>query len=162
MLRAYADRIIVVEAGQVIGMHPRCFGRHQVTYDPWHYLPVLQRKPGALRNGAPFQDWDLPASLTGMREALGRHADGDRQFVGILGAVPTYGLDAVSAACAEALAMRAASRDVVLTLLARTHEEPTLELPDLPAHLPVLTVTPLADCRRYDTLLVGGGVYAAR
>ena len=31
-----------------------------MIFDPWHYLPVLQKKPGALRNGAPFKDWDLP------------------------------------------------------------------------------------------------------
>ena len=38
------------------------FGRDQTIYDPWHYVPVLARKPGALRNGAPFKDWVLPAS----------------------------------------------------------------------------------------------------
>lgn len=55
MLRAHADRIVVIEAGTVIGEHPRLFGRHQVPYDLWHYVTVLQRKPGALRNGAPFR-----------------------------------------------------------------------------------------------------------
>ena len=85
LLRAYADRIVVVQDGAVIADHPRVFGRGEVVYDPWHYLPVLVRKPGALRNGAPFRDWELPAALTALREALGRHADGDRQFVGILG-----------------------------------------------------------------------------
>ena len=134
----------------------RAFGRGQVVYDPWHYLPVLQRKPGALRNGAPFRDWDLPASLTALRTALGRHADGDRQFVGILGAVPTYGLDAVEAACAEALAMRAPSRTVVLSLLSRLHETPPIPPADLPPHLPTLQTPPLADCRRYEVLLTGG------
>lgn len=28
--------------------------------DPWHYLPVLEKKLGSLRNGAPFVEWDLP------------------------------------------------------------------------------------------------------
>ena len=63
MLRAYADRIVAVDAGMVIGEHPRRFSRNQVSYDPWHYLAVLQRKPGALRNGAPFKDWELPPPL---------------------------------------------------------------------------------------------------
>ena len=37
-----------------------CYGRGKTIYDPWHYVPVLARKPGALRNGAPFKDWVLP------------------------------------------------------------------------------------------------------
>jgi transposase len=41
----------------------RCFGRGQTIYDPWHYVPVLARKPDALRNGAPFKDWVLPGAL---------------------------------------------------------------------------------------------------
>lgn len=162
LLRAFAERIVVVQDGVVIADHPRHFGRHQVVYDPWHYLPVLQRKPGALRNGAPFRDWELPAPLTDLREVLGRHADGDRQFVGILGAVPTYGLEAVAAACAEALTVKAPSRDVVLTLLSRAHDTPPLPACDLPGHLPILHTPPLADCQRYDALLAGGGCYAAR
>jgi transposase len=156
LLRAYAARIVIVQDGVPIAEHPRAFGRGQVVYDPWHYLPVLQRKPGALRNGAPFRDWDLPASLTALREALGRQADGDRQFVGILGAVPTYGLDAVEAACADALAMRTPSRTVVLSLLSRLHETPPIPAADLPPHLPTLQTPPVADCRRYEVLLTGG------
>ena len=36
--------------------------RHSETiYDPLALLPVLARKPGVLRNGAPFKDWVLPA-----------------------------------------------------------------------------------------------------
>ncbi len=61
----------VVHDGVVIGEHPRLFGRHETSYDPWHYIPVLQRKPGALSNGAPFKDWELPRRCSGMREALG-------------------------------------------------------------------------------------------
>ena len=162
LLRAGAERIVVVQDGVVIADHPRHFGRHQVVYDPWHYLSVLQFKPGALRNGAPFRDWELPASLLALRDALGRHADGNRQFVGILGAVPTYGLEAVEAACAEALTVRAPSRDVVLTLLSRAHDAPALPTYDLPAHLPILQTPPLANCQRYDVLLAGGGGYVTR
>jgi transposase len=156
MLRAYAERIVVVEAGEVIGAHPRLFGRHQVRYDPWHYVGVLQRKPGALRNGAPFRDWELPTPLVAMRQALGARADGDRQFVGILGAIPTYGLEPVVAACAEALDMGTTSRDVVLNLLGRLHDAPNAPTCAPPAHLPALSTPPVADCARYDALLSGG------
>jgi hypothetical protein len=39
-------------------------------YDPWHYVPVLAASPGALRNGAPFKDWVLPAALERVRRKL--------------------------------------------------------------------------------------------
>ncbi len=54
-VRAYADKIVVRCAGEVVAEHARSFGRGRTIYDPWRYLPVLARKPGALRNGAPFQ-----------------------------------------------------------------------------------------------------------
>ena len=80
-IHAYADRIVLKQDGVVVGEHARSFGRDQTLYDPWHYVPVLSRKPGALRNGAPFKDWPLPASLERVRRKLTGTADGDRQMV---------------------------------------------------------------------------------
>ena len=61
-VQAYADRIVIRQDGRIVAEHQRSFDRGQTIYDPWHYVPVLARKPGALRNGAPFKDWVLPAS----------------------------------------------------------------------------------------------------
>jgi len=119
LVRSHAERIVVLLDDVVVADHPRLFRRNQIVYDPWHYLPVLMRKPGALRNGAPFKDWDLPPALAQVRAKLKQHADGDQQFVKILGAVIDYGVSAVDAACAEALAAGIASGDVILTVLAR-------------------------------------------
>jgi hypothetical protein len=55
----------------MVGEHDRCFGRGQTIYNPWHYVPVLARKPGALRNGAPFKDWVLPPPWSGPPQAEG-------------------------------------------------------------------------------------------
>jgi len=74
-VRAYADRIVVQCGEEVVAEHPRYFGRNRTIYDPWHYLPVLARKPGALRNGAPFQDRDLPPALARLRRKLGNGDD---------------------------------------------------------------------------------------
>ena len=160
MVRAYANRIIIVDDGNVIGVHKREFKKDQVIYDPWHYLEVLKRKPGALRNGAPFKEWNLPQPLTEMRKLLSSKPDGDRQFVAILSVIAVYGLDEVATACAEAIADGIASRDVVFNILTRSLEEPEVSPCKMPPHLPELKAVPLADCRRYDELLFGG-VYAA-
>ena len=70
LVRSHAERIVVLLNDEVVADHPRQFRRDQIIYDPWHYLPVLMKKPGALRNGAPFKDWDLPpAPDPGPRQA---------------------------------------------------------------------------------------------
>jgi hypothetical protein len=66
-------------------------------------VPVLARKPGALRNGVPFKDRVLPAAMERVRRKLAGTDDGNRQMVDILAAVLTDGLPAVEAACAEAM-----------------------------------------------------------
>jgi transposase len=156
MVRAYADRVVFVHDGRVIGLHRRLFGRGRTAFDPWHYLDVLKHKPGALRNGTPFQSWDLPVSLQQVKDQLLKRSDGDRQFVAILASVPTYGLEAVGTACATALEAGTVSRDVILNLLSRSGEEPATESCSTPAHLPPLRLLPKADCQRYDRLLSGG------
>ena len=160
MLRAYADRLVIVDNGAVIAEHLRLFGKHQTSYNPWHYISVLERKPGALRNGAPFKDWELPTPLAEIREAMRKHSDADRQFVGILGSIGAYGVDAVEAACVQALREKAPSRDVVLNILSRLHDDPDVPAFSVPEHLPVLISEPLADCGRYDALLSRGKINA--
>ena len=125
-VHAYADRVVICQDGRVVGEHRRRFGRGETIYDPWHYVPVLARKPGALRNGAPFRDWVLPAALTD-------------------------GLAAVEAACAQAMAEGVHSSDVIINILTRQCDPgPTAVIltPDALA----LQHMPVADCARYDQL----------
>jgi transposase len=150
-VRAYADRIVVRCAGEVVAEHARCFGRGRTIYDPWHYLPVLAKKPGALRNGAPFQDWELPPALAQLRRKLGRGDEADRRFVRVLAAVLVDGLDAVDDAVREALDAGAASDDLILTILARRREPPA-PAPITTSEALALRHPPIADCARYDLL----------
>jgi hypothetical protein len=119
---AYADRVVIRQDGRIVAEHPRSFGRGETVYDPWHYVPVLARKPGALRNSAPFKDWVLPAAMDRVRRKLAGVADGIRQMVNILTAVLTDGLPAVEAACAEAIDHGVHSADVILNILARQRD----------------------------------------
>ena len=150
-IRAYAERVEFWQDGQIVGQHARAFGRNKAVYDPLHYIPVLARKPGALRNGAPFKEWELPSAMRRVQRKLGRVPNGDRQMVEILGAVLIDGLDAVEAACAEALTDGVHSADVILNILARRREPGpplTIATPDALR----LTCEPVADCGRYDSL----------
>ena len=150
-VHAYADRLVIRQDGEIVGEHPRRFGRNQTVYDPWHYVPVLARKPGALRNGAPFKDWVLPGAIERVRRKLAAAEDGDRQMVDLLAAVLSDGLGAVEAACAQALREGIHSSDVILNVLARRREPPaplTILTPDALR----LRHEPAADCARYDSL----------
>src|SRR6201990_2412768 len=148
---AYADRIVIRQDGRIVAEHSRSFARGDTVYDPWHYVPVLARKPGALRNGAPFKDWVLPAAIERVRRKLASADDGNRQMVDILNAVVTDGLPAVEAACAEAIPHGVHSADVVLNILARQREPAPPANIATPAAL-TLRHAPIADCARYDNL----------
>ena len=154
-VQAYADRIVIRQDGVVVAEHHRRFGRDETAYDPWHYVPVLARKPGALRNGAPFKDWVLPSAMEKIRRKLAGSADGDRQMVKILAAVLDDGLPAVEAACAEAMDQGVHSADVILNILAR-RRDPGPPLTILTPDALKLRHAPLADCARYDQLRSSG------
>jgi transposase len=150
-VHAYAERIVIRQDGVIVGDHARVFGRGHTVYDPWHYVPVLARKPGALRNGAPFRDWVLPSALATIRRKLRGTDDGDRQMVQILSCVREDGLPAVEAACREALDQGVHSAPVVINILARQRDPTPQPLLLTPTALR-LTHEPVADCARYDSL----------
>ena len=169
-VHAYADRIVIRQGDDIVAEHARRYGRDQTIYDPWHYVPVLAKKPGALRNGAPFKQLALPSGLGRLRSRLKEIGDGDRQMVKILTAITVDGLDAVEHAAAEALADGVASADVVLNIPARSRSAPVDPPPAFqrcfaspepwqapptiatPEHLR-LDIEPIADADRYDRLL---------
>ncbi|MBB5046987.1 hypothetical protein HNR60_001736 [Rhodopseudomonas rhenobacensis] len=148
-MHAYADRIVIRQDSRIVAEHARCFGRGETSNGPWHYVPVLARKPGALRNGAPFKDWVLPAAMERVRRKLAGVADGNRQMVDILNAVLIDGLPAVEAACAEAIEHGVHSADVILNILAR-QRDPTPPANMLTPAALILRHAPIADCARYD------------
>ena len=153
-VRARADKIIIVKDGKQIACHQRSFDREQTIYSPWHYLDVLQRKPGVLRNGAPFQDWPLPKGLVRLQSRLLQLPGGDRKFVDILFAARLHGVDITDKVCRKALRQGIIQSDVILNMLTRELEGRPIEAVTTPAHLR-LRIEPVADCSRYDKLRKG-------
>ncbi len=140
----------MADSGQ-LAVHARSFARARLVLDPWHYLPLLERKPGALRNGAPFVDWTLPAPIAALKDKLRQQPTGDRACVEILLALRAHGSALVTVACELALEHRTLSAAVVLNPVHR------LKAPPPPAPLPVsehlrLACEPQADGARYDQL----------
>ncbi|AMM15324.1 integrase (plasmid) [Burkholderia sp. PAMC 28687] len=149
--RLYPTRIVVVAQNIVVAGHDRLAGEGQVQYDWQHYVTLLQRKPGALRNGAPFLD--MPEPLKRLRVGLLREAGGDRVMAKVLALVPANGLDAVLAAVELALEQMPCSGRVsvehVENVLARLRDA---QLPPKIDTQLQLSTPPLANTSRYDGL----------
>ncbi len=98
-VRLYAEKVRIVAERKVIADHERRLGRDQLICDPWHDLPVLEKKPGSLRHGAPFVEWDLPRPIQWARDRVLKQPQGDRAFVQLLLAAREVGLAALQVAC---------------------------------------------------------------
>ena len=150
-LRAYAHRIVLVANQQVIATHERSFNRHEYRFEPWHYVPILKRKPGALRNGAPFAQWALPDALLQMKTLYLKRMGGDREFVDLLYLIQDYDMDTVTTACELALEDKTTQLAAVINLIHRL-TEPDIDPLPVSQHYPQLEVAPEADCQRYEQL----------
>jgi transposase len=153
-LRVYAERLVVAAEAQLIAEYPRVFTRDhtrpgRTVYDWRHYLAVLQRKPGALRNGAPFAT--LPEGFRRLQAVLLKRPGGDREMVDILALVLHHDEQAVLCAVELALESGIASKQHVLNLLSRLVEPLPPPPMDTPAGLR-LSDEPQADVHRYDRL----------
>ena len=133
-LHVYPDRLVVVAEGQTVCTHARIIERShhkpgKVIYDWRHYLALaivlgpmadkgsLQRKPGALRNGAPFTE--MPEAFRRLQDHMLRKEGGDREMVDILSLVLHHDQDAVLCAVDLALEAGVPTKTHILNLLHR-------------------------------------------
>jgi transposase len=156
-LRVYPERIVVVAEGQIVCEHRRVFARsHErksttTVYDWRHYLAVIQRKPGALRNGAPFAE--LPPAFLALQQRMLKTPGGDREMVEILALVLQHDEQAVLAAVELALEAGAPTKTHILNLLHRLVDGRPTDTPTIKAPQALtLTTEPRADVERYDAL----------
>jgi len=148
--RLYPGRIVVVADDKKVASHERLSDRGQTKYDWQHYIPLVERKPGALRNGAPFAD--MPEPLQQLRRALLRDPGGDRVMAQVLSIVPTAGLDAVLVAvelALEGIPRGRVGAEHVLNVIARLNAAPA---PQNAATALRVADKPLANTERYDSL----------
>lgn len=153
-LRVYADRLVIVARNEVVAEHIRIFSRDhsspgKTSYNWRHYLAVVQRKPGALRNGAPFMT--LPRSFRTLQAALLKRPGGDREMADILALVLHHDERLVEQAVRESIASGVLTKTHILNRLSRLLDAPQPEQLETP---PTLTVKdePVANTARYDHL----------
>jgi hypothetical protein len=120
------DRVRFSQRGQVVAEHARCWVKGQVTFEPLHYLALLERKPGALDYARPLAGWSLPDPFAALRRRL-EEADpkgGTRQYIRVLRLLEAHDLAVVTAAVERALALAVTDADAVRLLLEHAREQP--------------------------------------
>ena len=157
LVRGYVDQVVISCGSEVIARHPRSYDRDDFVYDPIHYLPLLEKKTGALDQAAPLQGWALPDEFGALRRLLesrmGRR--GKREYVQVLRLLETFSQQEVAAAAKDALRLGAISFDAVkhLVLCRLEGRPPRLDL-ELYPYLPRVRVS-TTSAGDYMTLLSG-------
>ncbi len=158
MIKGYVERVEIACGQEIIARHRRSYTRGEVVYNPLHYLPLIEKKPGALEQAAPLKGWKLDpafAELCRLLEARFGHR-GKREYIQVLRLLEDFPEAQVTVAVRDAVKRRLLGFDAVKhLLLARIEKRPAqLDLTRYP-HLPqpCVAVTRIAD---YGTLLAGG------
>ena len=159
-VRGYFDRVEIGHQQEVIAVHERCWDRQQVIFEPKHYLPLLERKPGALDYARPLANWQLPDCFGQMRRRLEAELGyaGTREYIRVLRLLELHPISQVQQAVEHGLQNRVHNRDGIAQFI--PPPEPwgqttfTLDGRDHLRHVHVDTT----DVHAYGHLLsVGGG-----
>jgi len=127
LVKGFANEVIISYGGSVIGRHPRSFARKKELFNPYHYIAALQRKPGAIRNGKPFKNWDLPEVFLLYRRLLNEKypEDGDVYFARTLVLLKDWPIKEVTDAISKAVERGILGDSYILAIL-RYGKDPPL------------------------------------
>ncbi len=108
VLKAYPFRVKILHGNDTLAEHPRSYGRNQEIFDPLHYLPLLEQRPGAFEHAKPIRRWrkQWPAvyeQLLARLKTENRDGNGIREFVHILKLHQKHPTDLVEQAVTQAL-----------------------------------------------------------
>ncbi len=132
-IKAFVFNVKVVYQDKEIAIHGRSYGRDEEILDPFHYLPVLLRKPGAFDRATPILRWSLPPAYEVYRHRLKERLEGSRgikEYIRVLLLLKDHPMDKVTAAIEKALSCGIYSYDGVANLLYQV-DQPPMEPPCL-------------------------------
>lgn len=118
VVKASVQTVHIYHADKEIARHVRCWERQRQVFDPVHYLSLLDRKPGSLDHGRPFEGWNLPGEFAILRRRLeAQREDGTREYIQVLLLLRDYPLERVAIALRHALRWTAPTADAIKQLL---------------------------------------------
>ena len=143
LVKGYVDRVVISCGAEIIARHPRSYEQDDFIFDPIHYLPLLERKTGALDQAAPLAGWKLPEEYATLRRQLEARMGqrGQREFVRVLRLMEDFSHQEVHHAVQDALRLGAVGFDAVKhLLLCRIEGRPNRLDLDFYPHLPQISV----------------------
>ena len=152
------EEVAITSGTGVVARHVRCWDKEQTTYDPLHYLALLERKPGAIDYARPLESWELPGCFAVLRRRL--EADlghrGTREFIKVLRLLENASVGALARAVDQALSIGATGADAIALILFHHAEQPVgLFSLDGHPHLKSVVIDP-PDLSAYRTLTQQG------
>jgi len=157
-IKGFVDRVVIGCAAEVIAEHVRSYERDDITFNPVHYLRLIERKIMAFDQAAPLQDWDLPDAFATLQRLLEARQGktGKREYVQVLRLLERFEQNVLHDAVRDALQMGAISFDAVkhLVLCRVERRAPRLDL-DLYPFLPRANIA-TTSAASYMSLLGGG------
>jgi hypothetical protein len=155
-LHAFVDRVEITDGGKVVATHPRCYEREQDILNPFHYLPLLRKRPGALDHAKPLKTWPHPPVLdqylAALREQL-PHRTATLEFLKVLELCRQHSLTEVAQGVGQAMSARSLGADTVAYFIrANTKVTPAMT-PEALTTAPPCPPVQDRNLRQYDLLL---------
>lgn len=103
-VKASVRFIEIYQQDKLIARHQRCWDRERQTFDPMHYLELLERKPGSLDHARPLEEWTLPECFNTYRRCLEAHREnGTKEYIQVLLLLNKYSVRQIVKAIHKAL-----------------------------------------------------------
>lgn len=160
VLKAYPFHIDILHLNDVIASHARSYDHKQDVFDPLHYLPLLEQRPGAFEHAKPIRRWrekwtPVYEQLLAQLQSSWPDGRGIREFIQILKLHRDHPADLIEQAVVEALKHGCIHLDgVQLCLRQLTNPDPPIPPIDLTPWPELGSVGRQApDLSRYDLLL---------
>jgi transposase len=145
------EQVRIACEDRLIATHPRCWDKERTTFDPVHYLALLERKPGALDAARPLEAWGLPECFALLRRRLEHDLGwaGTREYIKVLRLLERSSTRQLAGAICYALEIGATAPDAIAMILDKRLERPValfaldrhphlapfrIDLPDLSAY----------------------------
>ena len=119
VVKGFVDRVEICRLTETLAVHQRLWSKEDISFDPLHYLALLERKPGALEHARPLCGWQLPECFEVLKRRLEdeQEAEGKREYVRVLRLLEKHSKEEVAMAIEKGLSIRAHTRDAIAQFL---------------------------------------------
>lgn len=136
------ESVRVYDGEELVAEHRRIWTKEAVSFDPVHYLALLERKPGALDFARPLEGWELPECFGVLRRRLeaAHGSEGTREYIAVLRLLEGHPLSRLTIAVERALELGCPRKELIgQYLYGENREMPVFRLEGR-EHLKLVTV----------------------